>query len=123
MFSELAVAHIHSRQHAGALADATHVGTAGSPGGGPYCVLYLYLEGDNVLKAGYDTHGCPTSVAAAGVLCSLIIGRKLEDCLSMTGDELARIIGPIPEGKDDCPKRTIVALNSLTRSPGEHIDA
>ena len=111
MFSELAADHIRNRRNVGKLASATHVGQIGTPGEGPFCVLYLEVANGVILRGSYETNGCPTSIASASVLLQLITGRLVEKAVLLNSQDLLRILSPVPEGKEDCPARAIGALN------------
>lgn len=114
MFSVLALEHIHNPRFCGPLQGATHRGVSGSPGDGPFCVVELIVAQGVIQAASYETFGCPTQIASASVLCQLIQGRDLEKVSSIDTDFLTRLIGPIPEGKEDCPARAVDALSNVT---------
>jgi len=111
MLSPIALEHLEKPLHRGPMEDATHYGVSGSPGDGPYVQIWLKIEGGKIEKAAFKTPGCPSSTAAAGVLCTLVTGRSLERALSLTAKELEIVIGGLPEGKGHYLVQSIEALH------------
>src|SRR5665213_3665302 len=76
MFSPIAADHLYHPRRRGRLAEATHFGASGVRGDGPFVELWLRVENGIVRDAAYETHGCPSSIVAASMLCELAIGRE-----------------------------------------------
>ena len=112
MFSPVALDHIANPRNAGPLEGATHQGVAGDPGGGPYVILWLKVEGDHIIKATYETYGCPASVACASLSAQLLAGRTVKQALSVTPHDLMLILGGLPEGKEHCPVLAVEAIQN-----------
>lgn len=111
MFSAIAIDHVQSPRNRGPLQGATHVGTGGSPGEGPYARLWLIVEDGRIVDASYKTPGCPSSTACASVLCQLISGRDVQLCRMLTNADLLAVVGGLPEGKDYWIDHVMAALN------------
>ena len=61
-YSETLTEHATAPRNGGVLQNPDLTGHAGSPGRGPFMVLFLKLEQDQVVAAKYQTYGCgPTS--------------------------------------------------------------
>lgn len=118
MLSAIAADHVQRPRNAGPLEGATHVGRAGVPGDGPYCVLHLIVREGVIFKATYQTNGCPSSIAAASFLCQLAAGREVSRVLTLTDSELILAIGGLPDGKGDCATRAIAALKDAFHTNG-----
>ncbi|MBX3117423.1 MAG: iron-sulfur cluster assembly scaffold protein [Fimbriimonadaceae bacterium] len=100
ILSPIAAEHVHSPRNAGELEDATHVGTGGTPGEGPYVRLWLILEEGTVRKATYACNGCPSSIAAASMSALLLAGRTVAQALSIDARDVMTVLGGLPEGKE-----------------------
>jgi len=109
-FSPIAIEHIANPRNAGALEGATHQGVAGDPGGGPYVILWLRVEGDVIKEATYETYGCPAAVATSSIIAQLLRGRTVAQALSITPNDLLLILGGLPPGKEGCPQMAVAAL-------------
>jgi nitrogen fixation NifU-like protein len=97
---------------------ATHYGVEGSPGDGPYCQVWLIVTEGLIKEAAFKTPGCPASTAAASVMCHLVTNRTLEHASLLTGEDLLRIIGGLPEGKEGHAFRSIEALEAALTPQG-----
>nr|WP_309698013.1 iron-sulfur cluster assembly scaffold protein [Armatimonas sp.] len=110
MYSVVASEHFHAPRRVGPLEGATHTGTAGTPGGGPYVVLWFVVSGERIDRAAYKTFGCPAAIASASMVAELVEGRLVEAALMLTESELIQALGGLPEGKEHCPKLAVQAL-------------
>ena len=110
MYSAIASEHFHSPRRVGPLEGATHTGTAGTPGEGPYVVLWLRIEGERILAAAYKTFGCPAAIASASMLAQCVEGLCLKEASRLDEVALTAALGGLPEGKDHCPRLAIEAF-------------
>jgi NifU-like protein involved in Fe-S cluster formation len=73
--------------------------------------LWLVVEDGKVQRAGYETHGCPSSVAASSVLCTLLTGMAVETAMTITQQDLLTVLGGLPEGKERFAGMAVEALH------------
>ncbi|MBI1331447.1 MAG: hypothetical protein GC165_01055 [Armatimonadetes bacterium] len=99
MLSDRVQDHVTRPRNRGEMADANRVGVAGVPGDGPFVKIWLLTENDTILKASYDTNGCPSSVGCSSALCELAMGRTMEKMKLLEPKELELYLGGLPEGK------------------------
>jgi nitrogen fixation NifU-like protein len=111
MFSAIVQDHFYNPRNSGELESATHQGVAGLPGDGPYMILWFRVEGEHILDASYKTYGCPTAVASGSMVAQLAKGRTIPQITALSIDDLTRLLGGVPEGKEHCPQLAIEALN------------
>jgi len=111
--SQTALTFAQDAGRRGPLENATHYGVAGSPGDGPFFQLWLIVEDGQIVRATYQTHGCPSSMAVGGGLCRLIQGRVLLKAQTLSKEDLVAFIGPLPEGKEFCYDLSIGALQNM----------
>ena len=116
MLSPLAAEHVHNPRNVGPLEGATHQAACGSPGDGPYVVIWLEVEDEKIMRAAYSTHGCPSSVAASSMACQIATGRTLAQARLLTGDDLLLILGGLPEGKERFAHMAAKALLNATEN-------
>jgi NifU-like protein involved in Fe-S cluster formation len=116
MLSTIAADHVHNRRNQGPLASFTHYGMCGEKGEGPHVEIWLFIENGVIRQAAYGTHGCPSSVAAASMLCQLATGREVRKMIEFTDKELIVILGGLPEGKEEFATMAIAAYRSATEA-------
>ena len=115
MLSALASEHVANPRNRGPLSDFTHYGVAGSPGGGPYVEIWLITKDNCITSATYETHGCPSSVAASSVLCTLATGRDMEKMKNFDSRDLLLVLGGLPEGKEEFAEMAICAFSAAMK--------
>lgn len=112
MFTAAVADHVHNPRNCGEMANATHYGQCGIPGDGPYVQLWLRIESGRILKATYNTNGCPAQIASASMAAQLLSGRTIEQALLIEARDIELLLGGLPEGKGHCPQMAVEALKS-----------
>jgi nitrogen fixation protein NifU and related proteins len=110
MFTTAVLDHALNPRNEGPLTGASHFGQYGDPGGGPYVQMWFKLGGDHIIEAAYKTYGCPAAVACASLACQLVPGRTPRWAMSIAAEDLAAILGGLPEGKEYCPAMVVKAI-------------
>jgi len=87
VLSPVAAYHAANPQYAGELGDATHFGSGGVPGEGPYISLWLKVVASEITSVGFACNGCPSSLATGSVLTTLLKGRSVEKAMLIDGRE------------------------------------
>ncbi len=100
----------------GEMAAADAVGTVGSPNCGDMVRMWIKFKeekGRKVIdRATFQTFGCETAIAVASVATELIRGKTVAEALSLSGEELAADLGPLPPMKIHCGQLVEGALRS-----------
>jgi NifU-like protein involved in Fe-S cluster formation len=78
----------------------THRGVSGEPGGGRYFIVELVVEDGVIRRAGFESHGCMAARACGSLMTTLVVGRPVETAVRVTAEDLIRILGGVPEGKE-----------------------
>lgn len=116
MLSPRAAMHVHSPRNAGALPNATHLGYGGTPGEGPYSRLWLIIDGDFIVRAGYECNGCPSSIAASSAVAEIVTGRTVAQARRLDAHDVLILLGGLPEGKGYYADLAVQALQSALSS-------
>jgi nitrogen fixation protein NifU and related proteins len=107
---------IKNPKNLGELVGADAVGTVGNEECGDMLrmwVKFKEVEGKRVIdKATFQTFGCETAIAVASLATELISGKTVEEALTMSGDDLAAPLGPLPPLKIHCAQLVEGALRS-----------
>jgi nitrogen fixation NifU-like protein len=115
VYSETVQRILADPAHTGELAEASHKGVAGAPGEGPYLILWLEIVGDTILRASFQTYGCPAAVASGSLLTTLVTGMPVEKTRLLTSENLLLLLGGLPEGKEFCAALAIDALSDALK--------
>ena len=115
-FAKRVEAAIKNPKNLGELVGADAVGTVGNEECGDMLrmwVKFKEIEGRRVIdKATFQTFGCETAIAVASLATELISGKTVEEALTMSGDDLAAPLGPLPPLKIHCAQLVEGALRS-----------
>ncbi len=110
MYSDLAQEHIANPRNPGPLPGATHQGTAGEPGEGPYMTLWFLVQDGVIRRAAFQTYGCAAATAAGSITTVLLTGRTIEQALLLTARDIDLVLGGLPEGQAHCPRLAAEAI-------------
>jgi len=117
-FSDTLMDHFNSPRNSGRMDNPDLVGIAGTPGNGPYFVLYLRLAGSSIVESRFQTHGCGVSIACGSMLTELIADRTASECLELTAERLGEALDGVPATKIHCPAMAIAALKAALKDLG-----
>jgi len=113
MYSETVLEHFHNPRNCGPLPGATHEGTAGVPGEGPYMTLWFRVEDGRVTQAAYQTWGCPAAVACGSLVAELAPRVSIAALRSLTAADVMRLLRGLPEGKEHCAELAVEAIKRV----------
>jgi nitrogen fixation NifU-like protein len=123
-------AAIQNPRNLGEMENADAIGTVGSADCGDMLRMWVKFkeeDGRKVIdRATFQTFGCETAIAVASVATELIAGKTVAEALTMSGQELAAPLGPLPPMKIHCAQLVESALRSAldpAHSPGQAADA
>jgi nitrogen fixation protein NifU and related proteins len=102
----------HAPEHAGSLPEATHAGTAGTPGCGPFLCLWLKVQDGVVETARWRTFGCPACMACGEAVCRWSEKRRVQELSQVTAAAIMEWVGGVPEEKQHCPRLAAEALRA-----------
>jgi nitrogen fixation NifU-like protein len=118
LHSDTFMDHFLAPRNSGAMAEPDRTGHAGAPGQGPFLILYLRIDGENVVEARFQTYGCGTAIASGSALTELIAGRSLIECREITQDRLIEALDGVAPDKLHGPALAIAALRDALREDG-----
>ena len=111
-FAETLMEHFNSPRNQGPMPDPDLIGHVGTPGRGPFFILYLRVHNNVVTGARFQCHGCGSTIASGSVLTELIAGRSVQDCLKLTVEDLINALDGIPAHKRHSPYLAIAAMGN-----------
>lgn len=117
---------IRNPQNMGEMQGADSIGTVGNADCGDMLRVWVKYKEENgrkvIDKASFQSFGCETAIAAASLAMELIRGKTPEEAMSLSGQELAADLGPLPPTKVHCTSLVEGALRSAL-SPKPVADA
>lgn len=109
-YSSTLADHFKSPRNAGEMESPDAVGRASLNDRPPHLVIYLKVNDGVVTKASFQTFGCGYSIASCSALTEMITGKTIEECSSISTNELIIALDGMPEHKQFCAQLAIDAL-------------
>ena len=107
---------IKNPRNLGEMKDADAVGTVGSADCGDMLRMWIKFkeeDGKKVIdRATFQSFGCQTAIAVASVATEMLKGKTAAEARSMSGEELAAPLGPLPPVKIHCAQLVEDALRN-----------
>ncbi|MEW6261209.1 MAG: iron-sulfur cluster assembly scaffold protein [Thermodesulfobacteriota bacterium] len=72
--------------------------------------IYLCIRGEKIHRVGQIPHGCLYTVASASAVSDLCLGKRLDEALRITPEDVAGVLGGLPEDHMHCAR---LAVNTL----------
>lgn len=108
----------------GELKDADAVGTAGSPDCGDMLRMWMKFRenerGEKVVdRATFQSFGCETAMAVAGVATEMLAGKTVEEAKTLTGGDFTEEMEALPPMKLHCASLVEEAMRQALENVGE----
>ena len=111
---------VRNPRNLGEMKDADAIGTVGSADCGDMLRMWVKFkeqDGRKVIdRATFQTFGCQTAIAVASVATEMLAGKTVAEAQSMSSEELAAPLGPLPPVKIHCAQLVEGALRSALAS-------
>jgi len=94
--------HFMHPRNVGEIEDASATGTVGNAKCGDIMKVYLKIENDVIVDAKFKTFGCGSAIATSSMATEMIIGKSLDEALSLTNKAVAEALDGLPPVKMHC---------------------
>jgi nitrogen fixation NifU-like protein len=102
MYNATVMDHFLNPRHAGEIADADGVGEVGNPTCGDVMKLYIKVRDNKLVDVKFKTFGCAAAIATSSAAAGMVIGKSIEEAERLSKEEVAGILGGLPEQKMSC---------------------
>ncbi len=112
MYNETVIDHFNNPRNIGELSDADGVGETGSFKCGDTMVLYIKVKNERIEDVRFQTYGCGAAIASSSMLTEMVKGKKIDEAMQITNQEVADALGGLPPLKLHCSNLAADALHN-----------
>jgi len=102
LYSDKVMDHFMHPRNVGEIEDASATGTVGNAKCGDIMKVYLKIENDCIIDAKFKTFGCGSAIATSSMATEMIIGRTVDEALTLTNKAVAEALDGLPPIKMHC---------------------
>lgn len=102
MYSDIVQDHFEHPRNVGVIDDADAEAFVTNPACGDTMHLYLRIHDDHIVDAKFKTMGCPAAIAASSITTEMLIGRTVNESLTLTREEVSQALGGLSPQKVHC---------------------
>jgi nitrogen fixation NifU-like protein len=85
---------------------------------GDTMTMFVSLDEGKVARCTFTTDGCGPTIACGSCLTRLVSGMKVEDAAAVRPDDVAELLGGLPEDHEHCAALAVLALRNAIRDAG-----
>jgi len=120
-YSTEVLKHFRHPHNFGSLKNPDSIGQVGNPVCGDVMKIYLKIgknkEGQEIIKnIKFETLGCTAAIATSSVVTDLAKGKTLDFAMSITKDDVVKVLGNLPAVKIHCSLLAVGALKKAINS-------
>jgi nitrogen fixation NifU-like protein len=112
MFTKEVLKRFKNPQNAGDLENYNGLGESGDPNCSDMIQIFIRFEDDKIGDAKFKVFGCPGAISTTDVFIDLIKGKKIEDALLITEEEISNALGGLPLSHMHCSSLPMEAFRN-----------
>jgi nitrogen fixation NifU-like protein len=101
-YTEKVIDHYQNPRNMGELDDPDGVGVVGNPTCGDMMQIQIKVQDDRIEDVKFKTFGCGAAIATTSVATELIKGKRIEEALQVTNQDVMSVLGGLPPVKVHC---------------------
>ena len=109
IYSEAVVEHSMDPRNLGELEDANGFARVTGPCGDTMS-MWLKVNGDTIINAGFMTDGCGTTIASGSMVTEMVKGKSISEAQKTTQRDVLDALGGLPQESEHC---ALLAANTL----------
>ena len=115
MYTEQVMDHFMNPRNVGEIENADGVGEVGNAKCGDIMKMYLKIDGDVITDVKFKTFGCGAAIATSSKATEMVMGKTIDEALSITNKMVADALGGLPPVKIHCSLLAEEALHAAIK--------
>jgi nitrogen fixation NifU-like protein len=103
--------HFANPRNVGEIKDADGIGEVGNPVCGDMMTFYIKVTNNKIEDVKFKTFGCCAAIAVSSMVSEMVLGKTLEEVMSLTNADVAKALGGLPPNKMHCSNLGADALH------------
>lgn len=101
-YAQELLAHFEHPLNVGRIADADGIGDHGDSTCGDFLKVWISVCDERIADIRFQCRGCPAAIATASIMTVLAKGKPLDEAERISPEDIARLAGGLPAGKEHC---------------------
>ena len=101
-YSEKVMDHFMNPRNVGTIENPDGYGKVGNPSCGDIMEIFLKIDNDIITDIKFRTFGCASAIATSSISTEMVLGKSIEEALSLTNKAVAEALGGLPAQKMHC---------------------
>ncbi|HEY8464869.1 MAG TPA: Fe-S cluster assembly scaffold protein NifU [Bacillota bacterium] len=111
MYTEKVMDHFTNPRNVGEIENADGIGEVGNPVCGDIMKIYLKVEDNRIKDIKFKTFGCGAAIATSSMVTELVMGKTLDEAMTITNQAVAEALDGLPPQKMHCSNLAADALH------------
>jgi nitrogen fixation protein NifU and related proteins len=112
MYNDIVLDHFSDPRNVGTIPDADGTGSSGNASDGDRITICIKVKDSILVDVKCKVFGCAAAIAAGSMVTLLSIGKRLEEALEISNEDVAEALGGLPEKKLLCSNVAATALHN-----------
>ena len=115
MYTEQVMDHFMNPRNVGEIENADGVGEAGNAKCGDIMKIFIKVEDERIVDVKFKTFGCGAAIATSSKATEMVMGKTIDEALSITNKMVADALGGLPPVKIHCSLLAEEALHAAIK--------
>ena len=115
LYSEKVMDHFRNPRNVGEIEDADGVGQVGNAKCGDIMRITLKIQDGIITDAKFTTFGCGSAIATSSIATEMIIGKPVEEALTLSNQAVVEALDGLPAHKVHCSVLAEEAVKSAVK--------
>ena len=115
MYTEQVMDHFMNPRNVGEIENADGVGEVGNAKCGDIMKIFIKVENERIVDVKFKTFGCGAAIATSSKATEMVMGKTIDEALSITNKMVADALGGLPPVKIHCSLLAEEALHAAIK--------